>query len=268
MPSISTGHNFARQLAQHCMYTELKTYPTHGVIGCKCVSDTSKTYIANKLATVREFNWNMYAKNTAGRNMLDINNQPYNIGRSVSVTLFQHKFTTSSNYTAVVNGATSYAGFVSQLDIAQSSTGQAIGITPMYEFSRTQLEILSALGIVTVKNSFTKGYVVTDGITMAANSDLLRRLFNTRVMHFVEDLIRAASEPFIGKTNNEVNRNSLNTAITSKLNDILNVLIRRFEFSISDDGTSEQYTYIDVDYVIVPYNEIREIRNRISVRQA
>lgn len=263
-----TTDNFARQLAQHCMYTELKTYPTHGVIGCKCVSDTSKTYLANKLATVREFNWNMYAKNTAGRNMLDINNQPYNIGRSVSVTLFQHKFTTSSNYTAVVNGATSYAGFVSQLDIAQSSTGQAIGITPMYEFSRTQLEILSALGIVTVKNSFTKGYVVTDGITMAANSDLLRRLFNTRVMHFVEDLIRAASEPFIGKTNNEVNRNSLNTAITSKLNDILNVLIRRFEFSISDDGTSEQYTYIDVDYVIVPYNEIREIRNRISVRQA
>ena len=263
-----TTDNFARQLAQHCMYTELKTYPTHGVIGCKCVSDTSKTYLANKLATVREFNWNMYAKNTAGRNMLDINNQPYNIGRSVSVTLFQHKFTTSSNYAAVVNGATSYAGFVSQLDIAQSSTGQAIGITPMYEFSRTQLEILSALGIVTVKNSFTKGYVVTDGITMAANSDLLRRLFNTRVMHFVEDLIRAASEPFIGKTNNEVNRNSLNTAITSKLNDILNVLIRRFEFSISDDGTSEQYTYIDVDYVIVPYNEIREIRNRISVRQA
>ena len=263
-----TTDNFARQLAQHCMYTELKTYPTHGVIGCKCVSDTSKTYLASKLASVREFNWNMYAKNTAGRNMLDVNNQPYNIGRSVSVTLFQHKFTTSNNYTAMVNGATSYAGFVSQLDIAQSSTGQAMGITPIYEFSRTQLEILSALGIVTVKNSFTKGYVVTDGITMAANSDLLRRLFNTRVMHFVEDLIRAASEPFIGKTNNEVNRNSLNTAITSKLNDILDVLIRRFEFSISDDGTSEQYTYIDVDYVIVPYNEIREIRNRISVRQA
>lgn len=262
-----TTDNFARQLAQHCTYTELKTYPTHGVIGCKTVSDLSKTYLAEKLASVREFSWDMYAKNQQGRHMLDANNQPYNIGRSVSVTLFQNQFTTNTNYTAIVNGATSYAAFVSQLDVGQSSTGQPIGLTPMYEFSRTQLEILSALGLVTLRNSFTQGYVVTDGVTMAPNSDLLRRLFNTRVMHFCEDLIRAACDPFLGKTNNEVNRNSLSTAITSNLNKVLDQLIRRFEFKITDDGTAEQFTYIDIDYVIVPMNEIREIRNYIKVQQ-
>ena len=262
-----TTDNFARQLAQHCTYTELKTYPTHGVIGCMTVSDLSKTYLAEKLASVREFSWDMYAKNQQGRHMLDANNQPYNIGRSVSVTLFQNQFTTNTNYTAIVNGATSYAAFVSQLDVGQSSTGQPIGLTPMYEFSRTQLEILSALGLVTLRNSFTQGYVVTDGVTMAPNSDLLRRLFNTRVMHFCEDLIRAACDPFLGKTNNEVNRNSLSTAITSNLNKVLDQLIRRFEFKITDDGTAEQFTYIDIDYVIVPMNEIREIRNYIKVQQ-
>lgn len=262
-----TTDNFARQLAQHCTYTELKTYPTHGVIGCKTVSDLSKTHLAEKLASVREFSWDMYAKNQQGRHMLDANNQPYNIGRSVSVTLFQNQFTTNTNYTAIVNGATSYAAFVSQLDVGQSSTGQPIGLTPMYEFSRTQLEILSALGLVTLRNSFTQGYVVTDGVTMAPNSDLLRRLFNTRVMHFCEDLIRAACDPFLGKTNNEVNRNSLSTAITSNLNRVLDQLIRRFEFKISDDGTAEQFTYIDIDYTIVPMNEIREIRNYIKVQQ-
>lgn len=262
-----TTDNFARQLAQHCTYTELKTYPTHGVIGCKTVSDLSKTYLAEKLASIREFSWDMYAKNQQGRHMLDANNQPYNIGRSVSVTLFQNQFTTNTNYTAIVNGATSYAAFVSQLDVGQSSTGQPIGLTPMYEFSRTQLEILSALGLVTLRNSFTQGYVVTDGVTMAPNSDLLRRLFNTRVMHFCEDLIRAACDPFLGKTNNEVNRNSLSTAITSNLNKVLDQLIRRFEFKITDDGTAEQFTYIDIDYVIVPMNEIREIRNYIKVQQ-
>lgn len=262
-----TTDNFARQLAQHCTYTELKTYPTHGVIGCKTVSDLSKTYLAEKLASVREFSWDMYAKNQQGRHMLDANNQPYNIGRAVSVTLFQNQFTTNTNYTAIVNGATSYAAFVSQLDVGQSSTGQPIGFTPMYEFSRTQLQILSALGFITLKNSFTQGYVVTDGVTMAPQSDLLRRLFNTRVMHFCEDLIRAACDPFIGKTNNEVNRNSLSTAITSKLNGILDQLIRRFEFKITDDGTAEQFTYIDIDYVIVPMNEIREIRNYIKVQR-
>ena len=263
-----TTDNFARQLAQHCMYTELKTYPTHGVIGCKAVSDVSKTYLANKVAEIKEFNWNMYAKNQAGRNMLDYNNQPYNIGRSVTVTLFQNQFTTSNNYTSIVNGATAYAGLISQMDIGQSPTGQAIGITPMYEFSRSQLQTLSDVGVITLRNSFTNGYVVTDGVTMAPNNDLLRRIFNGRIMHFVEDYIRAACEPFIGQANSIANRNSLNTAITAKLNSLLDTLIRRFEFNIVDDGTAEQYTYIEINYVIVPMNEIREIRNSIRVQNA
>lgn len=263
-----TTDNFARQLAQHCMYTELKTYPTHGVVGCKAVSDVSKTYLANKVAEIKEFNWNMYAKNQAGRNMLDYNNQPYNIGRSVTVTLFQHQFTTTNNYTSIVNGATAYAGLVSQMDIGQSPTGQAIGITPMYEFSRAQLQTLSDVGVITLKNSFTNGFVVTDGVTMAPNNDLLRRIFNGRIMHFVEEYIRAACEPFIGQANSIANRNSLNTAITARLNSILDTLIRRFEFSIVDDGTAEQYTYIEINYVIVPMNEIREIRNSIRVKNA
>lgn len=263
-----TTDNFARQLAQHCMYTELKTYPTHGVVGCKAVSDVSKTYLANKVAEIKEFNWNMYAKNQAGRNMLDYNNQPYNIGRSVTVTLFQHQFTTTNNYTSIVNGATAYAGLVSQMDIGQSPTGQAIGITPMYEFSRAQLQTLSDVGVITLRNSFTNGFVVTDGVTMAPNNDLLRRIFNGRIMHFVEEYIRAACEPFIGQANSIANRNSLNTAITARLNSILDTLIRRFEFSIVDDGTAEQYTYIEINYVIVPMNEIREIRNSIRVKNA
>lgn len=262
----TTTDNFARHLAQHCTYTELKTYPTHGIIGCKRVSDVSKTSLAEKVAEVKEFNWNMYVKTNYGKNMLDANNMPYNIGRNVSVTLFQQQFTTSSNYTAIVNGATAYAGFISQLDIGQSSTGQTIGVTPMFEFTRSQLQGLSDLGVVTVKNSFTQGYVVTDGITMAPNSDLLRRLFNTRVMHFVEEFIRSACEPFIGKANSTANRNSLSTAITSNLNSIVDTLIRRFEFSIRDEDNVDQYTYIDIDYVIVPMNEIREIRNYIRVQ--
>ena len=36
----------------------------------------------------------------------------------------------------------------------------------------------------------------------------------------------------------------------------------------SFDLLSQKLKKLDVDYVIVPYNEIREIRNRISVRQA
>jgi hypothetical protein len=260
-----TSDNFARHLAQHATYTELKTYPTHGIIGIERINDVSKTNLAKKVNDLKEFNWNMYVKNNYGRNMLDADNMPYHIGRNVTVTAFQDVIVTPSNYTAIVNGATGYAGMVSSTDIGQSTTGQTIDVKPMYEFSRSQLQTLSDLGVVTVKNSFTKGYVVTDGITMGATDDLLRRLFNTRVMHFVEDYIRAACEPYIGKANSLTNRNSLQTAITSKLNSLVDSLIRKYEFKVVDDGTADQYTYIDINYTIVPMNEIREIRNRIRV---
>ena len=261
-----TTDNFARHLAQHCTYTELKTYPTHGVIGFERISDVSKTNLAKKVNEVKEFNWDMYVKNNYGRNMLDKDNLPYGIGRNVSATLFQERITTPSNYTAIVNGATAYAGFISQLDIGQSSTAQAIDLEPMYEFSRSQLQTLTDLGIVTVRNSFTQGYVITDGITMADNTDLLRRLFNTRVMHFVEEYIRAVCEPFIGQANNLSNRNSLQTALKSKLDSLLDTLLRAYDFTIVDDGTADQYTYIDINYNITPMNEIREIRNYIRVQ--
>ena len=260
-----TTDNFARHLAQHCTYTELKTYSTHGIIGFERITDTSKTNLAKKVAEIKEMNWDMYVKNNYGRNMLDKDNLPYDIGRNVSVTLFQERITTTSNYSAIVNGACAYAGMISSLDIGQSSTAQTIDLTPMYEFTRTQLQDLSDLGIVTVRNSFTQGYVITDGITMADHTNVLRRLFNTRVMHFVGDYIRAVCEPFIGKANNITNRNSLQTALKSRLDGLVDVLLRSYDFTIVDDGTADQYTYIDINYTIVPMNEIREIRNYIRV---
>lgn len=263
----TTSDNFARHLAQHCIYTELKTYPTHGIIGCERVTDVSKASLAKFVAELKSFNWNMYVKNNYGRNMLNENNLPYSIGRAVTVTAFQEN-TTVDNFTAILNGASAYAGLVSSLDIGKSSTAQTIDLTPAYEFSRTQLQSLSSLGVVTVRNSFTKGYVVTDGVTMAPSDDLLRRLFNTRVMHYVEDLIRAACEPFIGTANNLANRNSLQTAIKSKLTELVDELLRSYDFTINSDDDVDQYTYIDINYTIVPMNEIREIRNYIRVQNS
>lgn len=261
-----TADNFARHLAQHCTYTELKTFPTHGVIGCNRITDVSKTNLAKVVKNLKAFNWSMFVKNDLGRNMLNEDNLPYPIGRNLSVTLMQSRVTTPSGFQAIVNGASSYAGMVSSLSIGQSTTGQTINLVPMFQFSHSQLQTLSALGIVTVKDSFTKGYIITDGITMAPSDDLLRRLFNTRVMHFVEDYIRAVCEPFIGKANSLANRNSLNTALKSKLSTLEGELLRSFEFKIVDDGSADQYTYIDINYTIVPMNEIREIRNYIRVR--
>ncbi len=57
-----TTDNFARQLAQHCTYTELKTARTHGIIGVERMIDTSLTTIANKVNHLLNFNFDLYAK--------------------------------------------------------------------------------------------------------------------------------------------------------------------------------------------------------------
>ena len=268
-----TTDNFMRQLAQHCTYTELKTGPARGVIGFKRVSDLSKTNLAKKVAELKAHNWDLYAKTYYGRNMLDSNNLPYPIGRNVSAVFTQNRVTTPSNYVQVCNGASAYAGMVSTLPLEQSSTAQTIDITPMFELTHSQLTSLTGAGIVSIRSSFTRGYVVTDGITMAPADDVLKRLFNTRVMGYVEDLLRAACEPFIGKANNVTNRNSLSTAIDSALSRITEnrnandgtALLLSYEFSLADDATAEQYTYIDIYYTIRPVNEIRNIYNHIRV---
>lgn len=265
-----TTDNFARQLAQHCTYTELKTARTHGIIGCARLLDTSVSSIAKKAASVLAFNFDMYAKRPNGRNLLDNKNMPYQVGRNVTITLFQHATSIDNGaYTFLSNGAAAYAGMVSALDLAQSTTAQTISIVPGYELSHSQLVALTNKGIVTVRNSYTKGYIVTDGTTMADSSDGLKRLSSTRIVGAVEAAIRAAAEPFIGKPNNTANRNSLQTAIDSNLKQLKeNGLLRSYEFALVDDATALQYTYITINYTIVPVNEIREVRNYITVQNS
>ena len=268
-----TTDNFMRQLAQHCTYTELKTGPARGMIGFKRITDLSKKNLAKKVSELKYKNWDLYAKTYYGRNMLDNNNIPYPIGRNVSAIFAQNRVTTPSSYVQVCNGASAYAGMVSALPLEQSSTAQTINFTPMFELTHSQLTALTGAGIVSIRRSFTRGYIITDGITMAPEDDVLKRLFNTRVMGYVEDLLRAACEPFIGKANNTANRNSLSTAIDSALSRITEnrnandgtALLLNYEFNLADDTTAEQYTYIDIYYTIRPVNEIRNIYNHIRV---
>lgn len=262
-----TSDNFARQLAQHCTYTELKTAPTFGKIGCKRLMDTSLNSIAKKVEALLEVEFDLYAKNGAGRNMLDRNNMPYPIGKNISVIFAQYFVNMDDGYRFMATGAAGYAGMVSTLPLDQSSTNQPINITnPMFNLTNNQLTRLTSKGIVTLKQSFTKGIVVTDGITMATVSSVFRRLAASRIIGAVEDLIRQAAEPFIGKQNHAANRNSLQTAIKSNLDKIKGRLIEAYDFNMVVDPKVMKFSYIDIDYKIVPIYEIREVRNRISVK--
>lgn len=267
IPFKSTD-NFARHLAQHCTYTSLKTAPTHGIIGTAPLADTGLKSVAEKVEAMLKMDFDMYAKNIYGRNMLDRNNMPYPIGKNVSIVFTQYPVYMDDGYQYVSNGAAGYAGMVSTLPLDTSSTNQPINVNELsYELTNYQLTRLTQKGYVTIKRSFTRGNVITDGITMAPVESPFRRLATTRVIGAVEDLIRQATEPFIGKQNHIANRNSIKTAIKSNLEKIKGTLIEAYEFNLVVNPRLLKFSQIDIDYKIVPIHEIREIRNRISVRE-
>jgi phage tail sheath protein len=155
---------------------------------------------------------------------------------------------------------------VSKLPIDQSSTGQTIELPSIdYQLTNSQLARLTTAGVVTFKKSFTKGIVVTDGITMAPSESVFRRLSTTRIVGAVEELIRAAAEPFIGKENHAANRNALNTELKAALDKIKGTLIEQYEFKMNLDVSIQKLSYIEVTYQIVPIYEIREVRNTIKM---
>lgn len=262
----TTSDNFARQLAQHCMYTSLKTYPTHGIIGCEKLTGVTLSAIASRVNDILSMNLELYAKKANGNKMLDKDNMPYPIGRCLSVVFMQYGVTTGNGYTFISNGAAGYAGMVSTLEAGKSSTNQPIDIPSLsFELSQYQLGRLSANGIVVCKNT-NRGTVVADGVTQAPVDSPFARLSTTKTMNIVDKILRSAIEPFIGLQDNLANRNSLQTSVKSELNKLLDTLLRAYDFNISSDTNSQRLGVIYIDYVIMPNNEIREVRNRVTVK--
>ena len=265
----TTNDNFARHLAQHCLYTQLKTYPTHGVIGCSKLAGINLSTIAQRIDDICNFEFDLYAKKDNGNYMLDSDNEPYPLGRCISITFMQYTVGTGTSYNYVSNGAAGYAGMVSALPIERSSTNQPINVGDIsFELSNYQLGRLNTKGIVCCKNTTTNGVVVVDGITQAPRTSAYRRLSTSKTINAVDRVLRTAIEPYIGLVDSLSTRNSLNTAIKSALNSLVDVIINDFKFKISTDASGGNLGVIRIDYVIVPLNEIRKVRNRVEISDA
>ena len=264
----TTSDNFARQLAQHCTYTSLKTYPTHGIMGCAKLNGVNLSTVADRVNQILDLDLDLYAKKANGNNMLNNNNVPHPIGRCISIPFMQYTVTTGNGYNYVSNGAAGYAGMVSTLAADRSSTNQPIAINNLaFELSNYQLSKLTGKGIVTCKRT-TQGLVVTDGITMAPVDSAYRRLSTAKVINVVDRELRRVIEPFIGLQDNLATLNSLNTAITSVLNKLKENLINYYDFKIVTDQASARLGIIKIQYVIIPTNEIKEVRNTVSVQES
>jgi hypothetical protein len=135
----------------------------------------------------------------------------------------------------------------------------------VFELSNYQLGRLNTKGILCAKNTTNLGIVIVDGITQAPKTSAYRRLSTSKTINAVDKVLRTAIEPFIGLVDSLTTRNSLNTAIKSALDSLKGIIINDFKFKIYTDASGGNLGVIRVDYVIVPYNEIREVRNRVEI---
>ena len=264
----TTSDNFARHLAQHCTYTSLKTYPTHGVMGCSKLNGVNLSTVADRVNQILDLDLDLYAKKGNGNNMLNNNNVPHPIGRCLSVTFMQYTVTTGNGYYYISSGAAGYAGMVSTLDPERSSTNQPFNIDSLqYTLSNAQLTRLNTAGIVCCKESTTLGIVIVDGITQAPATSVYRRLSTTKIINAVGRILKEVIEPYIGLPRTLSYLNAMETAIKSALNKIVGVLINDYSFEIVTDSASARLGVVKIDYAILPAYEIREVRNTITVTE-
>ena len=263
----TTSDNFARQLAQHCEYTSLKTYQTHGVIGVKPITDTSIKAVTEKCNQLIEKDYDLYVKNAVGRQVLDINNMPYHIGKAITITTIQHSINTLDGYSFTSSGQGAYVGRASVLDTSVSTTNQVVPVSPHFTYGETQKAALNKKGYVTI--GYKDGvYKITDGVTQAPIYSQFSRFATFRTMKLVDRVIREATEPFIGKKNNLINRNAMYTAIKSGMDGLLDIYLERYEFNMNYNKHDARLGEIKIAYDIDIVDEIRNVKNTVTAKKS
>ena len=263
----TTTDNLARHLAQHCFYTSLQSYPTHGVIGCDKLSGVTLSTISERVNEVCGLNLDMYAKKLNGNNVYTANNRPYSIGRCVSIVFAQYPVSTGNGYAYISSGASGYAGMLSTLAADVSSTNQNIAIdnsSLMLNLSNYQLTRLNTQGIVCFRKIGDVVKVV-DGITQDEMDSPYRRLSTIKIMNATAKLLRDAIQPFIGKTRSDETMNAMETAIKSVLNKVTGVLITKYSYTISTSVDDNYLGIVRIKYAITPAYEIKQVFNELEI---
>ena len=263
----TTTDNLARHLAQHCFYTSLQSYPTHGIIGCDKLSGVTLSTISERVNEVCGLNLDMYAKKYNGNNIYTANNRPYSIGRCVSIVFAQYPVSTGNGYAYISSGASGYAGMLSTLAADVSSTNQNIAIdnsSLMLNLSNYQLTRLNTQGIVCFRK-IGDAVKVVDGITQDEMDSPYRRLSTIKIMNATAKLLRDAIQPFIGKTRSDETMNAMETAIKSVLNKVTGVLITKYSYTISTSVDDNYLGIVRIKYSITPAYEIKQVFNELEI---
>lgn len=187
-------------------------------------------------------------------------------GPQVGVTL------PGSLRTQWLSGVTQYAVLINSLAVQNAPTNQPLpGVNRLkYDLSLRQLNELTGKKYVTFRMKNNR-IVVVDGVTTAPDKyegqDVLpsdfTRLTTLRSTNYLVSAIRDAVDPFIGKPNDFVTYNAMNTAIKSMINRAIELgIIQDAAYSI-ELGNSMDAAKINL--TVLPQFELRKVNVTIGL---
>lgn len=204
-----------------------------------------------------------------GTEQTDSGGEVIDLGRYISVVpsfvrLFNAFDSTGRGY--VASFAPTYLGFVSSLDEQIAPTNKVIrGVQRVLEISPRKIDELAGMGYIYVYEK-PKGMTIADAPTGARPASDYRRLTTMRIVKRVVGAVRAASDPFLGNSFDAARRAALRTAITSRLDRLVQGgYIQRHELDIRQTAVQMVSGTADVELVIVPAWELRRISLTVAL---
>ena len=167
-----------------------------------------------------------------------------------------------------------YGGLLSALPVNTSPSNKTVfGVTNVrYMMSggeSGQLDRLTKIRLVTFRQKQDGDIAVVSGVTAApSGSDYQREMTRNTVFEAMA-LIRAVCDPFMGEGNSQEIRAAMETAINSALQKLVEMnppALREYDFAIRSTAADQVLGIVNIDLVLVPVFELREIRVTVKLR--
>lgn len=164
-----------------------------------------------------------------------------------------------------------YAGLLAGLKPGSAPTNKRVDnvVGLRYNLSRGQLTDLTDFRYITMRRggSFIPGFVITDGVTAAAFGSDFVRVSTRRAVFAAMRVVRQVAAPFIGEPADAEGRMALDTAIKRGLQGMVESRdLRDFSFNITSTLQQQVLGIVDVELILVPQFEMRNIRVTVKVR--
>lgn len=202
-----------------------------------------------------------------GSQLKDTNDRLIDIGKYISVVGAQAVLANPTNTSAYAATAASvYGGFVVTLPANSAPTNKVQpGARLPFRIGIPKLDALAGKGYVMLQQK-SKGIVVADAPTATRPDSDYKRLTTIRIVKATIDALRAVAEPFLGEGLTGTKLAALETALQGALVRLQKVeFLQRYDFQVTSTASQRVQGKADVELVLVPAFELRQITINVAL---